>query len=56
MLIDDDLLERYAAEYTQKSTGQWGMSFREYLNNQLEKHELKRQQISMELRNAKKNK
>lgn len=54
MLIEDRLLERYANEYTRQSTAQWGMTFREYLNKELEKHELKKQTISMEIRNAKK--
>ncbi len=32
MMIDDDLLELYASEYTRKSTSEWGMSFQEYLD------------------------
>ena len=36
MMIDDDLLELYASEYTQKSTGQWGMTFLEFLEFKIE--------------------
>ncbi len=54
MLIPDNLLERYAQEYTLKSTSQWGMTFQQYLTREFEKHELKKQTISMEIRNAKK--
>ncbi len=36
MMIDDDLLELYASEYTQKSTREWGMTFREFLEFKIE--------------------
>jgi len=39
MMIPDELLERFAGEYTQKSTSQWGMTFQEFLKIKMEAHE-----------------
>ena len=35
-MIDDALLETHAAEYTQKSTHEWGMTFLQFLELKVE--------------------
>lgn len=35
-MISDDLLEHYAEEYIRKSTKEWGMTFREFLEIKME--------------------